>query len=147
MTWRDLLENRQVQRHQTTRQEIGSLRGLVTRDLSDAGYAALSADRRFAIAYNAVLQLCKMAIACAGYRVSSGSGHHRNTLEAAAVTMGEAGPYADYFDACRRKRNRIDYDYAYVATDSEAEEILAKAREFEQIVETWIGRQHPEFKA
>jgi hypothetical protein len=28
------------------------------------------ADRRFATAYNAVLQLAKMVIACAGYRVA-----------------------------------------------------------------------------
>jgi hypothetical protein len=27
-----------------------------------------------------------------------------------------ADPYSDYFDRCRRKRNVIDYDDAYVAT-------------------------------
>ena len=30
-------------------------------------------------------------------------------------------PFADFFDRCRRKRNVIDYDHAYVATETEAE--------------------------
>jgi hypothetical protein len=38
---------------------------LVGRDLADAQVKGLSADRRFAIAYNAALQTVNMAIACA----------------------------------------------------------------------------------
>jgi hypothetical protein len=37
--------------------------------------------------------------------------------------------YADYFETCRRKRNVIDYTRSHVATDSEANEIVKKARE------------------
>jgi hypothetical protein len=81
MSWKELLANRQVQPHKTSPREIEDLRRLVTRDLADAGLEGLSADRRFATAYNAVLQIAKMAIACAGYRVMSGSGHHQSTLE------------------------------------------------------------------
>lgn len=47
------------------------MRELIARDLADAGVAGLSADRRFATAYNAALQAANMAIACAGYRVSA----------------------------------------------------------------------------
>ncbi len=36
--------------------------------------------RARATAYNAVMQISKLAIACAGYRVSSGLGHHQSTL-------------------------------------------------------------------
>lgn len=88
-----------------------------------------------------------MAVACAGYRVSSGSGHHQNTLEAVRSAAPASAAYADYFDACRRKRNRIDYEYAYVATENEATELLGKAREFQQLVEKWIASRHPDFKA
>lgn len=40
-----------------------------------------------------------------------------------------AGPYSDYFDRCRRKRNLIDYDDAFVSTETEVKEILTKAKD------------------
>lgn len=58
-----------------------------------------------------------------------------------------ADPYGDYFDRCRRKRNVIDYDDAFVATETEALEILTKAKEFAGVVEEWIAKNHPSLKA
>ncbi len=82
---------------------------MVERDLKDAKLDELSADRRFATAYNAVLQLAKMVIACAGYRVI-GAGHHQTTFEALQIAMGkQVSGLVPYFDACRRKRNQVDY--------------------------------------
>ena len=49
-------------------------------------------------------------------------------------------PYSDYFDRCRRKRNVIDYDDAFVVTATEAKEIVSKAKEFVEVVEQWIAR-------
>ena len=54
MSWTNLLAARTVQTHATGRNEITNLRKVVNRDLSDAAIDALSADRRFATAYNAV---------------------------------------------------------------------------------------------
>jgi hypothetical protein len=42
-------------------EEISDLRDVVERDLKDARVDMISAGRRFATAYNAVLQLAKMA--------------------------------------------------------------------------------------
>lgn len=125
------------------------MRELVKRDLSDAGIEGLSDDRRFATAYNAVLQLSKMAIACAGYRISTGTGHHQKTFEAAKTALGPSATkvLTDYFETCRRKRNKIDYDAAEVVSETEANEILAKAIEFQNLIETWIARNHPLYKA
>lgn len=62
--------------------------------------------------------------------------------------MGKAAnPYSDYFDRCRRKRNVIDYDDAFVATDTEALEIVSKSKEFVGMVEQWIAKNHPPLKA
>ena len=91
MSWRGLLASRTVQPHKTSAKEVEGLRQLVARDLADAAIEELSNDRRFATAYNAVLQLSKMAIACAGYRVTSGPGHHQKTFEAAKQARGLAG--------------------------------------------------------
>jgi uncharacterized protein (UPF0332 family) len=87
-----------------------------------------------------------MAIACAGYRVVA-AGHHRISLEIVKLAIGKvADPYSDYFDRCRRKRNVIDYDDACVATETEAQEIVAKAKEFVNVVEQWIAKNHPTLK-
>jgi len=49
----------------------------------------------------------------------------------------------DYFETSRRKRNVIDYDYAFVSTDTEAEEILKEAMVFKTVVEQWISLENP----
>jgi uncharacterized protein (UPF0332 family) len=123
------------------------MRALVARDLADAGIAGLSEDRRFATAYNAALQAANMAIACAGYRVTAKTGHHKLTFYGANLALGSgAVRYGDYFEACRRKRNVIDYTRSHVATETEAKEILDKATEFHKFVEAWIDAKRPSLK-
>lgn len=140
MSWQQLLAAHRVQRHTTSRQELEGIRTIVDRDLNDARVPGLSADRKFATAYNAVLQLAKMTIACAGYRVV-GQGHHLTTFEALELAMGRTvAPLASYFDTCRRKRNMLDYDMANVATETEVNELLEKAEQFRQLVERWVAQ-------
>jgi hypothetical protein len=116
---------------------------VVDRDLKDAAIDQLSADRRFAVAYNAIQQLAKMVLACAGYRVSSTKGgHHATTFEATGLILGPAQQdLTDYFDTCRQKRNQVNYDHAGLTSDAEAAELMERANEFRSIVEDWI-RQH-----
>jgi uncharacterized protein (UPF0332 family) len=123
------------------------MRALIARDLADARVQGLSADRRFATAYNAALQAANMAIACAGYRVTAKIGHHKVTLDSVTLALGtQANHYVDYFERCRRKRNVIDYTRTHVATDSEAEEIVEKANEFYDAVEAWIESKFTKLK-
>jgi hypothetical protein len=124
------------------------MRALVARDLADAQVSGLSADRRFATAYNAALQAANMAIACAGYRVTAKTGHHKVMVEAITLAVGAGvSAYGDYFETCRRKRNVIDYTRSHVATDSEADEIVNKAQEFYELVEGWIKSKFPALQA
>jgi uncharacterized protein (UPF0332 family) len=142
MTWRQLLDANRVRTHTTSKRELDDLRTVIERDLNDAGISGLSADRSFATAYNAALQTAKMAIACAGYRVG-GQGHRQVRFEATELTIGVRGSaLVAYFELCRRKRNTLDYDVANVVSDTEASELLRKAQEFKQEVETWIAANH-----
>lgn len=85
-----------------------------------------------------------MAIACAGYRVIAKKGHHQVTYEAAELAIGpKVSKLVAYFETCRRKRNTLDYDVANVVSDTEAAELLGKAKEFKQDVEAWIMKHHP----
>ena len=144
MTWKKLLAEHKVHTHGTSKKELDALRDLIARDLADAGIQRLSADRRFATAYNAALQTAKMAIACAGYRLASAPGHHRLTFEAARLALGPAAAKSlDYLEACRRKRNTIDYDHAAVATETEAAEMVDEAELFLEFVEQWMAAHHP----
>jgi hypothetical protein len=122
------------------------MRAVVARDLADAKVEGLSTDRRFATAYNAALQTASIAIACAGYRVTAKTGHHRITVDAIKLALG-AGGYADYLEGCRRKRNVIDYTRSHVATETEANEIVKNATEFYELVEAWIASKFPQPQA
>ena len=141
MTWTKLLASRDVQRHRTSKKELDDIRALIARDLADAGVVAVSADRRFATAYNAALLTAHMVIACAGYRVTAKTGHHKVAFDAITLSAN-ASKYADYFERCRRKRNVIDYTRSHVATETEAQEILEKATEFHGFVEAWIDSNY-----
>jgi hypothetical protein len=113
---------------------------VVERDLKDAKIDAISPDRRFAIDYNAALQLAK--IACEGYRVV-GLGHHQTAFEGLEIALGPSiVSLSSYFELCRRQRNRVDYDMANVATEAEANLLVQKAEEFQQFVEDWIRKTH-----
>lgn len=148
MSWKQLLARGEVKAHQTSKQELDNIRSLIARDLADAALPGLSADRCFATAYNAVLQTSKICIACSGYRVTARAGHHAVTFEGAHLAMGaKISSLTDYFDACRRKRNLIDYDNSSVATETEAEELLKKAYEFSVLVEKWVAVNHAIWKA
>jgi hypothetical protein len=130
MSWKQLVAAQRVKTHTTSSNELDALRTVIARDLADASLPDLSADRRFATAYNAVLQVAKMVIACAGYRVT-GIGHHQTTFEAIELAMGSGiAKLSAYFDTCRRKRNLVDYDMANVASDMEVEELLKEAEHF-----------------
>lgn len=146
MSWRKLLKERRVKPHETSPQELRDLRAVVERDLADASLPGLSADRRFATAYNAVLQIAKMVIACVGFRVA-GLGHHQMTFEVIELAMGpEVADLAAYFDTCRRKRNLVDYDMANVTSQTEADELLEQAKRFRVIAEEWIAKHYPHLK-
>ena len=133
--------------HSTSPREIRDLRAVVERDLADSKIALLSDDRRFATAYNAVLQLTKIVIACEGYRVA-GLGHHQTAFQALEVALGSSViPFSAYFEQCRRQRNQVDYDMANVATSAGADLLIQKAEEFRALVEGWIKNHHPHYAA
>lgn len=143
------LASKRIERHLTSSNELAGLRKLIARDMADAIVPGLSADRTFATAYNAVLQLSKMVLACAGYRVSATlPGHHQTTFEVAGLILGAPGrQLTDYFETCRRKRNVIDYDSAEVTKDSQASELLEKAAGYRSLVDGWIAKNKPKYRA
>jgi hypothetical protein len=121
----------------------GWLRSHVERDLEDA-QRNISADWSFGIAYNAALKLCTILLHASGYRPEQKLGHHR-TLTALALILGESrNADADYLDACRAKRNTVEYDTAGAATAGDARELVEFAKQLREEVIAWLKKNHAE---
>jgi uncharacterized protein (UPF0332 family) len=143
MTLKELLNDGRLKPHKTSAQEISDLAKVAERDLADASVKGLSTDRRFIIAYNAILQLATIVLYANGYK-TSGSGHHYTTFQCLKEIL-PAGytQLMDYFDACRSKRNISDYDHAGIVSEQEADEILAEAIKFKKIIINWLKTNYP----
>jgi hypothetical protein len=129
--------------HRTSPQEIQDLLAIVKRDLADAE-GDISADWRFGIAYNAALKLCTILIHASGYKPEKTLQHYR-TLQALPLILGpNRKSDADYLDACRIKRNTVEYDRAGGATKNDADELIAFSLELRKEVLKWLRANHVE---
>ena len=143
MSLQSLLAEGKLRPHRTSAKEIAELLEMVDRDLADAAFPQISADRRYATAYNAALALATIMLHASGYR-SAGIGHHWTTIQALPEIAGpQAQARADYLDNCRTRRNLADYSRAGVIAGTEAEELLAEARAFRKDVLEWLRVNHP----
>ena len=132
-----------VRPHKTSVREVEDLLRVVDRDLADAQIEQLSADRRFAIAYNAALQLATIALYAAGYR-AVGKGHHWATFQVLPEVMGDqAQARADYLNNCRSKRNVTDYDRVGGISSREVDEIIVETRAFRGNLLAWLKKEYP----
>jgi hypothetical protein len=130
MTLKRLLADGRLRPHRTSAKEIADLLKVIERDLADAAFEELSADRRFATAYNAALQLATVALRAEGYR-TSGVAHHWATFQAVPDILGsDHTDRADYLDSCRKKRNIADYDAAGMISEAEVLELVEETRVF-----------------
>jgi len=65
-----------------------------------------------------------------GYRPASAEGH-KNTFAFMRIALGkEHEELITYFDRMRVKRNQATYDVAGLITETEAQNLLEKARDF-----------------
>ncbi len=130
--------------HIATRSEIRNMLDVAERDLSDASVQGISTDRRFLIAYDAVLALASIPLYCFGLE-THGHGHHWLTFRTLPHVMGEGlTGLADYFDLCRTKRNVGTYDRGGLISRTEANELYEEARGFHRLVQDWIKANHPD---
>ncbi|MBN1826388.1 MAG: hypothetical protein JW958_08985 [Candidatus Eisenbacteria bacterium] len=138
------MSERRLRSHESSRREIESLLRVVDRDLKDAAVEGVSVDRRFTIAYHAVLQLATIVLRASGY-TASGAGHHWIAFQALLSVLGSSEQErVDYFDHCRRKRNAADYDAAFGIAEAELRELMKEAWGFRRDVLEWLKEHHPE---
>jgi len=98
LSFADWVNNGWLVAHKSSRQEIGNLLGIVTRDLNDSQAKDVSDDWRFAIAYNKALQGATAALAAAGYRASRES-HHYRIIQSLELTVGKDAKFIRAFES------------------------------------------------
>ena len=142
MSLEDWVNNGWLRRHDTSRQEIADLLGIVDRDLADAG-SNISPDWRFGIAYNGALKLCTILLHASGYRSEKTLQHYRAITAMPMILGAEREDDADYLDRCRRKRNIAEYDRTDVVTENDAQELIEFTRDLRAAVLQWLEKHHP----
>ncbi|MDH5683777.1 MAG: SAV_6107 family HEPN domain-containing protein [candidate division WOR-3 bacterium] len=147
MLFKRLLDEGKLKTHRTSATEIADLLKIIERDINDTRLERLSPDRRFAIAYNAALQLATILLYCKGYR-AVGAGHHFTVFQAMKEILGkEYNELADYFDSCRSKRNITDYDRAGEISETEVKELIDETLKFKAFVINWVKKNYSIFWA
>ena len=130
--------------HKSTNEEIDNLFEIVERDLKDVSVKGLSDDWKFGIGYNAALKLCTILLHSSGYRAEKNLAHYR-TLQNLPLILGEKySTDADYLDACRKKRNETEYDFAGNISAEEVKELLKFCEDLKKEVKTWLLKNHKE---
>ena len=142
MAWAQLLANNIVTALPSTKAEIDNLRSIVARSLKDVASPGLSADARFNMAYDAAQTLSLIIVRAEGYRPRTVGGHY-NTFVALETADPTFATLSAYFDGCRIKRNRSEYDAAGGVSDTEAAGLLATVQRFVTEAEAWVSKNHP----
>jgi hypothetical protein len=125
----------------SSKDEIDDLLKIVERDLEDSAQSEISDDWQFGIAYNAALKLANVLVRSSGYRVK-GQGHHMNTIAMIPLILGaHKKDDSNYLDACRRKRNIVEYDCVGGATSEDVKELRGFVLEFQKEVLSWLSKQ------
>ncbi len=142
MSWAKLLADNRVTALPPSKTELDNLRSIVARSLKDVTAAGLSADARFTMAYDAARTLSLLVVRATGHRPRT-AGAHYNTFLALETADPAFAKLSAYFDGCRIKRNRCEYDFAGGVSDTDADGLLKTVQQFAMDAEAWIKARYP----
>ena len=115
---------------------------MVDRDLADAE-GDISNDWRFGIAYNAALKLRAVLLYASGYRPERTLQHYRTITALPLILGARHQSNVDYLDACRMKRNSVEYDRVGGATGDDVHELVEFTKDLRKEVIEWLRQNHP----
>lgn len=108
---------------------ISSGKFMVDRDLEESETGTHSPGWKLSIAYNAVVQAAKAALAVTGYRVpKSNRSHHYYTIQSLRFTLNADSATTLKLEAVQKKRNTSEYERAGTVSDREAKDALDLAK-------------------
>jgi len=137
MSLQDWVRNGWLTEHKSSKEEINGLLGIIERDLGTSQNTSIPTDWRFAIAYNAALQMATAALAASGYRASRES-HHYRTIHSLELTVGTDASRIRSLDAFRKKRNVSNYEMGGGISDREVSEMIELAISLRKDLDNWL---------
>ena len=134
------LEAGKLLRHKTNKAELDAIYGVIDRCFKDAGLKGLSSDQKYILSYQAALEAGMALIYCHGYKPIK-AGHHYITWQCLKDLFGEKNRKTILlFEDASKKRSKLSYDIAGLASQKEADEMYQESRDFVSLVKEEINR-------
>lgn len=120
-----------------SRADLEQLLAIAERDLGQSRLQLLHLDTRYALAYNAALQLATAVLSLHGVRVRKMAFHQQTLAELKARLPEAMQGFADYLERARRKRNAAAYDRVNVVGEGEVTDLIRQV----EVFQTWVVKE------
>lgn len=125
-------------KHATSREELDAIFGVIDRNFEDASLRGLSSDQKYILSYQAAFEVGAALIYCYGYKPIK-AGHHYITWQCVKDIIGdESRKEVLLFENAAKKRSKLSYDIAGLASQKEANEIYEEAKNFVELIRNKI---------
>jgi hypothetical protein len=115
-------------------------------DLRSAGSGALSPSSRFEYAYNASLKLCLVLLFACDRRLGRVGDVHHTIIRVLPLVLGSGRETsADYLDACRERRDKLDTVGASDVNREDAESLATFACALRDDVAAFLRVRKPDY--
>ena len=145
MTLENLARTGMVMPHEANRNEVRALLAAVRRNLREAELPDLSAETRFGLGGQAIMQCALLALRAHGLRLAAGRpGCHAALIQSLPLTIGTPIDRAVLLDQLRKRRNLSDYSGGAIPEALTAA-CLHAAAELENDVRAWLARHRCDY--
>jgi hypothetical protein len=138
MSLDNLVKINQLKPHTTNAEEVQRLLAAARRNLADTAVQAISDENRFDVAYKAIMQCALIGLLANGYRPSTTTpGHHQTMIQALELTLGVPPTIWRVLDALRKKRNLNDYSGDLIEPAA-VRQCIAQANALFETTQRWL---------
>lgn len=144
MSLDNLVKINQLKPHTATVDEVQRLLAAARRNIADTSVKAISDETRFDAAYKAIMQCALVGLLANGYRPSTTTpGHHQTMIQALELTLGVPPTVWVVLDALRKKRNLNDYSGDLIEPAS-VRECIQQAQALLDTTQRWLRANRPD---
>ena len=127
-------------KHKTSKEEIEAIYGVIDRCFKDAALKGLSSDQKYILSYQAALEAGMALIYCHGYKPLK-AGHHYIIWQCLKDLFGEKSRKTILlFENAAKKRSKLSYDIAGLASQKEADEMYRESCDFVNLIKEEIRK-------
>lgn len=144
MSLENLVKINKLNPHVSNAAEVGRLLAAAQRNVTDSAAAGISDETRFDAAYKAIMQCAVIGLYAHGYRPSTTTpGHHQTVIQCLELTLGVPPAVWRVLDALRKKRNLNDYGGDLIEPAS-LTECVEQAKALVAITTSWLRANRPD---